>query len=352
MAPLGVYGLARVYWTVFHGVLPTAAAHRMLLVAGVVTAMLGTLMCFTQRHIKRLLAYSTIAHIGLFLIGLASLNPAGLAGSAVYLVGHAGVKGALFLLTGVLLSRYRGVDEPSLHGRARRYPVEAALFVLGALALAGWPPFGTGLGKSLIEDATGQPWLIALVVAVSAVTGGAALRVALRVYFGFGPRPARPDTATVSGRDEQPDVRALSPRTPITMLAAVVLLLGLGLAVGVAPWFGSGAGSAATMFVDQSGYVGQALHAGGSTVGAVGAAPDTGWTVSGLLLGFSSTALAAVLAVTAIYRDRLPATVRRLGAAVRPAMLALHRLHSGHLGDYAAWLVFGSATLAGLLALG
>ncbi|MBO0840807.1 MAG: NADH dehydrogenase, partial [Sciscionella sp.] len=77
MAPSGVYAVGRVYWVAFHGVLPDGAVHRALLVLGAATATLGALMCFTQRHIKRLLAYSTIAHIGLFVLGVAALNAAG-----------------------------------------------------------------------------------------------------------------------------------------------------------------------------------------------------------------------------------------------------------------------------------
>ncbi len=85
---------------------PTRRCTDAVLVLGIATAALGAVMCWTQRHIKRLLAYSTIAHIGLFLIGIAALSPLGLAGTGVYLAGHATVKGALFLLAGLLLSRY------------------------------------------------------------------------------------------------------------------------------------------------------------------------------------------------------------------------------------------------------
>ncbi|HEY4022852.1 MAG TPA: complex I subunit 5 family protein [Pseudonocardiaceae bacterium] len=340
MAPLGVYGVARVYWVVFHGVLPDAAVQRALLVFGVVTAGLGAMMCLTQRHIKRLLAYSTIAHIGLFLLGLAALNALGIAGTGIYLVGHAAVKGALFLLTGLLLSRYASVDELGLYGRARGHPVTGCAFVLGALALAGLPPFGTGLGKSLVEDAGGSVALIGLTVVVSALTGGAALRVALRVYFGLGRRP-HPDATSpdeVTGQGEQPDARPPHGRTPISMVAAIAILLAGGLAVGVVPAFAEGVGHAAAAFVDQHGYVSQARS-------VTGAVPPTAWTSSGVLLGLLAVALAVAVAVAGLY-GRAPAW---LGRAVRPAVHGLHQLHSGHVGDYAAWLVFGSAALAGLL---
>jgi multicomponent Na+:H+ antiporter subunit D len=319
-------------------VLPDSAVHRALLVLGIATAALGALMCLTQRHIKRLLAYSTIAHIGLFLIGIAALNSLGIAGTSIYLAGHAAVKGALFLLTGILLSRYRSVDELDLYGRARDHKVAGYAFVIGALALAGLPPFGTALGKSLLDEAGGSVALTVVTVLVSAVTGGAALRVALRVYFGVGPQPSEESTSDVAtGRDEEPDTRPPGA-TPIAMAAAVTLLLAGGLALGFVP----GVGLAAGGFADQYGYVAGAL---GRPVAALTAGPATSWTVSGVLVGLLTAALAVGVAVSGLY-------VRRVPAWLRSGLTGLHRLHSGHVGDYAAWLVFGAAVFAGLLALG
>ena len=80
MSELGLYALARVYWTVFSGVLDdvASAVTAVLLVAGALTALLGAVMCFAQRHLKRMLAFATISHVGLFLIGIALLEPGGL----------------------------------------------------------------------------------------------------------------------------------------------------------------------------------------------------------------------------------------------------------------------------------
>jgi multicomponent Na+:H+ antiporter subunit D len=349
MAPLGVYGVARVYWTVFHGVLPDAAAHRALLVLGIATAVVGAVMCVTQRHIKRLLAYSTIAHIGLFLLGIAALSPLGIAGTFVYLAGHALAKGALFLLTGLLLSRYRSVDELGLYGRARRHRAAGIAFVVGALALAGLPPFGTGLGKSLLDAAGRSPSLTVLSVAVGTLTGGAALRVALRVYFGIGPRPDSASTSdTTTGADEEPDTAPPDGRTPASMVAAVALLLVGGLLLGVLPWVANAAGPAAAAFTDQRAYLGQALN--GSVAASVSPVPATHWDTTGVVLGLVAALLAVLVAVVGVYAHALPAWVRGPSTRLRPVLAGLHRLHSGHIGDYAAWLVFGAAALGGLVA--
>jgi multicomponent Na+:H+ antiporter subunit D len=75
------------------------------------------------------------------------------------------------------------------------------------------------------------------------------------------------------------------------------------------------------------------------------APPPTEWTTAGVLTGLIATVLAISVAWAGLY-GRAPGWLRR---PVRPALHGLHRWHSGHIGDYAAWLVFGSAALAGLL---
>ncbi|NUU21925.1 MAG: NADH-quinone oxidoreductase subunit D, partial [Streptomycetaceae bacterium] len=232
MVELGVYGTARVYWTVFAGPggIPPDAVRTCLLAAGTATSVIGAVMCWQQRHLKRLLAFSTVAHVGLFLIGVAVLDAGALAGTAVYVAGHAGAKAALFALTGVLLDRFGSVDERGLHGRGRGLPVAGGLFVAAAIALAGLPPFGTGLGKALSEDgvahavAHGTVWLPLLFTAVSGVTAGAVLRVGLRVWWGAGNRARqRPTEPETTGEGEEPEVRGPFRRLPPIMVAVPAL---------------------------------------------------------------------------------------------------------------------------------
>jgi multicomponent Na+:H+ antiporter subunit D len=310
----------------------------------------GALMCFLQRHLKRLLAYSTIAHVGLFLTALATLDGPGTTGAALYVLGHAGVKGALFLLAGTLLNRYGSVDEITLHGRGKTARVAPWLFVVAGLALAGLPPFGTGLGKAVGEEALltgGYLFGPLLFVAVSAVTGAAVLRAGARIYFGLGPVPAQEQEERTDDQPEQ-ETGDLA-RIRITMFLPIVVLLAAGFAVGVVPAVGRAVSTAAVQFVDGRGYVHQALAGGAATVPHP--LPEAEWTTAGVLLGLLSALLAVGLAAMAVWAPRLPAAWRVPTRPLTASLSALRRLHSGHVGDYVAWLFLGAAGFATLLAV-
>nr|WP_206314627.1 proton-conducting transporter membrane subunit [Streptomyces coryli] len=312
MVELGVYGTYRIQHTVFEpaAIVPASVFRDIFLVLGVLTALLGAVMCWQQRHLKRLLAYSTVAHTGLFLTGVALVSRDALSGTALYIAGHAAVKAALFGLVGVLLDRHGSVDEHRLHGRGRGLRTAGAAFACGGLALAGMPPFAAGLGKAAAEHAAGvhHPWVIAVYVAVSALTGGAVLRAGLRVFYGAGPRPElRPPPDEMTGSHEPPEIKEPVRGIPPTMTGVPVALVAACLVAGLLPY----------------------------------AAPVPGWTPAGVLLGLLSTTLAAASATAAL---RWPAASSHV---IRPPA----RLHSGRVGDYVAWLTAGMAVLTVVLAV-
>ncbi|MGM9349202.1 complex I subunit 5 family protein [Streptomyces salinarius] len=332
MVELGVLGVWRVYDTVFSGPggVPAADAERVLTVLGALTAVIGAVLCWHQRHIKRLLAYSTIAHTGLFLLGIGTLTPEGDDGIALYVVGHAGVKAALFACAGILLDRYGSVDEHVLHGRARPLRGVAVMVFVGALGLAGLPPFGTALGKSVAEEAVGGP-LTVLYVLASAVTAAAVLRVAARVFLGLGPAPEEAggkgdgDAYETTGSGEEPETEGRLGRVPDTMTAVPALLLAGAFAAGAVPGFGDAVAHAMSEATTAG-----LLHT------------SVRWTPLGVGLGVLSSVLAVALAAVAVARPGLLVAPNRA--------LPLRRLQSGHIGDYVAWLLVG-ATVLGVLAL-
>jgi multicomponent Na+:H+ antiporter subunit D len=347
VSELGLYAVARVYWTVFSGPLAEGSGLRAVLLLGATaTALLGGIMCVLQHHLPRMLAYATVSHVGLTLAGFALLAPEGLAGAVLYLVADGLVKGALFVSIGLVQHHLRDVRELELQGRGRNLPWAAALMTLGALGLAGVPPFGTFRGKALMEEAAaaaGQSWLTVVFVAVAALTSAALLRAAARVFLGFGvPRietlrhraPARPH-----------------PHLHATLIGPAVLLLAGAVALGLAPGLAGRVEAAAERFTDRPAYAAAVLQ------GTTGEAPLPAHAAGGSLavpaaLAVLSALLGAALALAAL-RARPPAgrLPRAAGRLWTPAAAVLRDLHSGNVGDSVAWLVVGLAGFGTLLAL-
>ncbi|MFH5877355.1 complex I subunit 5 family protein [Arthrobacter sp. NA-172] len=344
MVELGLYGVARVYWAVFAGSQIASSVQVLFVVLGILTAVVGSVMCFLQRHIKRLLAYSTIAHMGVFLAVLGTASPDALGGAAVYILGHAAVKGSLFLLSGLMLNRYGSVDEYTLHGRGKDSRVLGIAFLIAGAALAGAPPFAVGLGKGIGEAATsssGQIWVPVLMIGVSAVTAAAVFRVGGRIFLGLGGRPAGIEAEGMSGDEERIEVPIGQRHIPISMATPAVGLLAGALALGVLPSIGDAAEEAAARFMDRNGYVSAVLEGPVryASHGATGAA----WDPASIALGLLTTAIAVVIAAAALHGWRLPAALRRPSQVAQPVLRILRRLHSGRVGDYVVWLLVGLA---------
>jgi multicomponent Na+:H+ antiporter subunit D len=354
MVELGLYGIARVYWSVFgHALGHPATISHLFIALGVLTAVVGALFCFRERHVKRLLAFSTISHAGMFLAGIGLLTPLGLAGAAVYVLGHGLVKAALFLCTGIVLHRLGSVNETWLHGRGRHLRVTGVVFTLAGLGLADLPPFGTFRGKGYTDDsawAHGLPWLMPVFIGCAILAGAAVLRVAGGVFYGLGDAPSEDTKMAEMASEETAETESGRTRTPLTMIIPPVVLVALAVAVGVIPQLGQVIQAAAVRFEDQTGYNATVL-AGAHIVHpvALAAAEPTAITVSDVATGAGTVAGALALAFLALYWRRLPLLRRGYepGAGLtRP----IQRFQSGVVNDYVVWIVFGLACVGGALA--
>jgi multicomponent Na+:H+ antiporter subunit D len=349
MVELGLYGIARVYWSVFGQALGhRAAISHVFLALGLLTAVTGAVFCFRERHIKRMLAFSTISHAGMFLIGIALLTPLGLAGAAVYVIGHGLVKAALFLCTGIVLHRLGSVNEPWLHGRGRPLRVTGVVFTLAGLGLADLPPFATFLGKGWIEASAG-PWLIPVLIVCSSLAGGAVLRVAGGVFYGLGDRPIEDPQMAKEAAEETSETAGGKDRTPLTMIVPPAILVVAAIVIGVIGPLGHFVQAAAVRFEDQAGYDATVLHGAHITHPvALFAAGSTAVTATDVLAGLGSVLGALIMAGLGLYWRRLP-----LLRAYRPsASLAssARRFQSGVVNDYITWVVIGLACLGGVFA--
>ncbi len=135
---LGTYGLLRLAIPVG---LPdvTLGLVQVLGVLCVIGIIYGALVAWVQPDIKKLVAYSSVSHLGFCVLGLVALNAVGIQGSVLYMINHGLSTGALFLVIGMIYDRYHTRDINQLSGLARRMPKLAFFFVLFALSSIGLP---------------------------------------------------------------------------------------------------------------------------------------------------------------------------------------------------------------------
>ncbi len=131
---------------------PAVAAHwaNLLIVISGITILYGNLCALPQRNLKRLLGYSSIAHGGYMLLGVAALNASGQAAIMYYLAGYLFTVLAGFLVIALVLRHLETDDISGLAGLSQRSPLLAATMALAMASLAGIPPLAGFFGKFLL----------------------------------------------------------------------------------------------------------------------------------------------------------------------------------------------------------
>ena len=142
---VGCYGLLRFNL----GMTPLGAAALAPLMATLATIAIiyGALAALAQHDLKRLIAYSSISHMGFVVLGLFSLNATGIEGATIQMVNHGLTTGALFACVGLLTDRYRTRDIAELGGLWNKYPVWSFFLMIAALGSAALPGLNGFIGE-------------------------------------------------------------------------------------------------------------------------------------------------------------------------------------------------------------
>lgn len=134
---LGTYAIYRfVLGFVPDAVLEYAGLIGVLAVVGIIY---GGLICWVQRDVKKLVAYSSVAHLGFCVLGMFALNATGLQGSVLYMINHGLSTGALFFCIGMMYERYHTRSMDEISGLAAKMPVWAFFMVFFTMASVGLP---------------------------------------------------------------------------------------------------------------------------------------------------------------------------------------------------------------------
>ena len=135
------YAILR-YYQVAESALGSRYPRNVLLVFGVASLLLAMLYLFGQRDIKRLLAYSSVEHMGILAVGVSFGAPAALAGVLLHVLAHAAAKGNAFMGVGVLVRKLGSKRIAAIRGGLDLLPWSGPLFLLAIFALGAMPPFG------------------------------------------------------------------------------------------------------------------------------------------------------------------------------------------------------------------
>jgi NADH-quinone oxidoreductase subunit M len=224
---MGAYGMIRVSATMFPGVIADVAW--LLAAAGTMNVLYGAVVTMRQTDLKRLIAFSSVSHMGLVLLGISSVvgvggavSPVGLTGAALQMFTHGTITGLLFLLVGLMYEKAHTRYIPDLGGLATRMPFLASAILVAGLASLGLP--GTSGFVSEITVFLGAfpvwSWLTAVSALGLVLTAGYILWMVQRTLFG-------PEVARFR------DVKDLTVWEMVPVGALVIAVL----AVGIYPAF-------------------------------------------------------------------------------------------------------------------
>ncbi|WML29788.1 NADH-quinone oxidoreductase subunit M [Neobacillus sp. OS1-32] len=213
---IGAYGLIRFGMGIFPDQFKQLAV--LLAILGVINLLYGAFLAFIQTDFKMVLAYSSISHMGIVLMGLAAMNEAGIQGAIFQVVSHGLISALLFFLVGVLYERTETSLIGNLGGLAKGMPLTAGFLLAAAMASLGLPgmsgfvsEFMAFLGLFKVE-----PWIAAVGSIGIIMTAVYLLRAVLGMTFGKAFRDF----------DGVLDLRGLE-LVPVLVLMLLIVLIGV-----------------------------------------------------------------------------------------------------------------------------
>jgi len=214
---MGTYGFLRFSLPLF----PAATEHYYPLIAvlALIGIIYGALVSMVQPDLKKLVAYSSVSHLGFVMLGLVTLNMQGVEGGVLQMVNHGLSTGALFILVGIVYERRHTRMIADFGGLARSLPLFAVFFMIVTLSSIGLPGLNGFVGEFLILLGAFQKSVLLAVLAASGVILAAVYMLWMFKRVMFGPLD----------KEENKNLKDLSLREVATLVPIVVLVLWIGI---------------------------------------------------------------------------------------------------------------------------
>jgi len=200
---MGTYGFMRFSLPMF----PDAANHpkvREVMVAlAIIGIIYGALVAMAQKDVKKLVAYSSVSHLGFVMLGLFALNPNGINGAVLQMVNHGISTGALFMLAGILYERRHTYEIAEFGGLASVMPKFSTIFLVVTLSSLGLPLMNNFIGEFLTLRGAFEANVVWGALATLGIILGAAYMLWLyqRVFFGQVTNPANESLPDLDARE-------------------------------------------------------------------------------------------------------------------------------------------------------
>jgi NADH-quinone oxidoreductase subunit M len=221
---LGGYGFIRFAVPLFPEAAHTYAPA--IIVLSVIAIIYGAIVALVQPDLKKLVAYSSVSHMGFVTLGIFVFQEQGLQGAILQMVNHGLITGALFLLVGVIYERTHDRTIAKMGGLSARTPVYAAAFGFFAFASAGLPGLSGFIGEflTLLGAFANNPWVAAVSTFVMIFAAGYLLWMFQRMFFG---------DLSEFFEHHLADLKDLRPVEALTLVPLGVLVVAFGLFPGL-----------------------------------------------------------------------------------------------------------------------
>jgi hydrogenase-4 component F len=219
-----IYGILR-FHIITLGTLGDSFSSTLLVILGVVSVGIAAASIYFQKDMKRMLAYSSVEHMGIISLAFGFGGFFGIYGALLHIINHAIAKPLMFFASGSISQRYETKSMSEIKGIIRTMPITGGLFLVGGLAIVGMPPFNVFMSEFMILGAgfgSGQFLASSLVVLFLIVVFAGFMRHIIRMVFG-NPKPKSP--AAIDIRANNREMGKLSV-VPMAVLAALVIILG------------------------------------------------------------------------------------------------------------------------------
>ena len=216
---MGTYGFVRFSLPMFPQAIQTSWVLGIMASLAIIGIVYGAMVTLVQKDMKKLIAYSSVSHLGFVMLGIFALNMAGIQGAILQMVNHGISTGALFLLVGIVYERRHTRMIAEYGGLARQMPIYATYFLIMALSSMGLPLLNGFIGEfTILQGAFARNFWWAFFAATGIVLGAAYLLwLYQRIFFGDLSNPAN---------QKLPD---LSVREQLTLAPLVVVAFWIGI---------------------------------------------------------------------------------------------------------------------------